>query len=556
MKAKSMSCIALLIMVVGLNACNTVVKGTIMFPANGARLQNPIRLESSAPGEWFANGKQIGVGQSWSGDLTPGMYSISLGEPTADSTYISIRVLEDFQINRVRHVSPLNGELTLPKGRFAILWGNTNKIPISSSLPKSPTINPQQYTDQISDIQSRSQAFAERLEKQSSTLLKEQMKPAGRNDGTFRIQEVNQPIVGSRREFKMLNLEGVGSSLVMAQLLQVNSHSLVYIEEDPMLGEATEIGVKRTAFAFEDHIYDRDTKYFGASADVDHNNKVILFFSPRLNASKVAVGFFSPSDMLANSEQNPDSNEAEILYMGVPQADDPNFSQDSINATTCHEYQHLINFSNKTLPYAGGPNAPIEDLAVNEGLSHLAEDLCGYNRLGGNVVFAARYLSKPEAISLDGNDLRGHGDTVERRGAMYLFLRSLVDQYGTTFLRKAIQTPDTGLDNIAETIGVPLETLIWRSWWTAWMKPGSRIGGLQGFTLPFRDVYTGDQGGINTYAGEVFLPPSLTVRLDGPKSVVEWPEKLPARGVAYRTFVGPGKLSVPRSGSINVFRVQ
>jgi hypothetical protein len=295
-------------------------------------------------------------------------------------------------------------------------------------------------------------------------------------------------------------------------------------------------------------------KTFGPTADVDNNGRVTLLFTPKLNESKQAIGFFFQGDMLERNEDNPDSNQADILYLGVPVAGDANFSVASLEATSCHEFQHLIHFSRKTLPRLADAQPIEENVAINEGLSHLAEDLCGYNLKGGNLAFVARFLQHPEQISLDALSIDGKGDSIERRGAMYLFLRFLYERYGSGFIRPLIASSGSGLENVASTVHQPLEALLWRWWWALALKPGSKYGPVQGFDRVKAHEVTQDMAGVNVWAGSLEVIPGFKIVLNGPHSVEAWPSVIPPRGVVFRQVTGPVVLQVPLNAELNVLR--
>lgn len=373
-----------------------------MFPQSAAQLRNPVVLEANQWVQWQINGKRVGEGQTWQGWLSPSMYEVMAINNDASQT-ISINVQEDFPLHQPVSVNSLvsEGKLSLPEGHFRVLLGNL-------AAEKGVSNTTQKDWVQI-------------LYERTNNLLKaNRLKVATKRVSSLKYEE--------NRTFQMISLENSSILQIKAQKLFSGQNTLVYVDEATpiefmsIILEISQDFDSRTVFLVK--------KLFGETSDVDGNNKTILLFSPKLNQSKRAVGFFYAGDLLKRDSGVPESNEAEILYLGTPSTQDANFSASSLRATACHEFQHLIQFSEKTLPYLDSLNPPIEELSVSEGLAHLAEDLCGFNLKGGNLVFASRYLQKAPQVSLDGISLSGQSDSVERRGAMYLFLRYLFEQQG------------------------------------------------------------------------------------------------------------------------------
>ncbi|MBC7793990.1 MAG: hypothetical protein H7Z43_09790, partial [Clostridia bacterium] len=126
------------------------------------------------------------------------------------------------------------------------------------------------------------------------------------------------------------------------------------------------------------------------------------------------VGAFIFPDFLANGSQA-NGNRADILWARAP---DTNSPADLIVGTLAHEYQHLVSFALRSS--LGDPVASREVLWLDEGISHLMEDLTGW---GGSTVDA--YVAALE--SWNNVPFAGPIDSVEQRGKAYTLLRYLVD---------------------------------------------------------------------------------------------------------------------------------
>lgn len=220
--------------------------------------------------------------------------------------------------------------------------------------------------------------------------------------------------------------------------------------------------------------------YFGEATDIDDNRRVLVLFTPEVNKlterdSETRIGgFFVPSDLAdsgGDSDKSgtraggvcPAGNEAEIVYLLAPDPDGE-FS-DSVSVQTARrsgigaspgEFEHLINAGNRIIDQNGGFNE-LESTWLDEGLSHLAEEVVGLKRAGlpvrdnltlvdairdssqleafntfhiQNFLRARRYLINPDSTPALSEDDPQDVESLEMRGFAYLFLRWLGDQEG------------------------------------------------------------------------------------------------------------------------------
>ena len=155
---------------------------------------------------------------------------------------------------------------------------------------------------------------------------------------------------------------------------------------------------------FDQTVYPTSAAHFGNAADLDGNGRVILAFTPEVNrlappGGGRVNGFFLLSDLAESGRGGggvptddgsacASSNEAEILYIGVP---DPEgefgsafTSAQALRAarrTAAHELQHLLGAEQRVVLGQAG-FAAVEESWLDEGLSHLAEELVGLRLLG------------------------------------------------------------------------------------------------------------------------------------------------------------------------------
>ena len=261
-----------------------------------------------------------------------------------------------------------------------------------------------------------------------------------------------------------------------------------------------------------DTVFTVDTNAFSGPTDIDGNGKVIIFFTRAVNemtphgSDSFVGGFFYGRDLFPKQdtpELGPGSgcatsNFAEMFYVIVP---DPNgvvngnvrakdFVQRIALSTTAHEFQHLINAARRLYVNVEATSFEIEWL--NEGLSHVAEELYFYNqsdhlsprldidslRFRGNQKNVdaynfnqssnfgrlREYLAKPSS-----NSPYASNDSLETRGATWSFLRYAADHRGTSdgdTWRKLVNSTTFGMANLRNVFGTDL-TSIFRDWATA-----------------------------------------------------------------------------------------
>ncbi len=241
-------------------------------------------------------------------------------------------------------------------------------------------------------------------------------------------------------------------------------------------------------------LFPTDTTYFGRPSDKDGNGRIIILYTPRVNAltphsSQGYVGGFFFGGDLYSRPLCANSNQAEIIYMLVP---DPSaaFSiphtvsqvRQDTRGTIAHEMQHMIN---KGKRLAAG--SQFEVTWLDEALAHFAEELAGRDEKGwtatkritqsdlsdiGSQVYLnsffkqnlTRYrlwLAAPDKKGAIGAD----ADTsLAVRGAAWALVRYVADRYAasgvTTFTRALASGPDTGVTNLTNRTGVPFDTLL------------------------------------------------------------------------------------------------
>ena len=318
-----------------------------------------------------------------------------------------------------------------------------------------------------------------------------------------------RPVIGALRTFTVCsNHDCSAFKAVTARVRSVGAHVAIYVDT---LAPATGLDSAQIAAltqTFDTHVYVVDTVAFGGVSDIDSNGVVITLMTPVVNSlvttaeclsGGYVAGFFFPPDLdpLTATQYN----DGEIFYTIVA---DPNGTlscahtvadvESTLPGTFLHELQHVISFNQHVLIRGGS----IEDIWLDEALSSFAEELGGRSYLPDSATFsqfvvpdlynASLYLAGPENFFL-----LQTGDTVLAEfGAGWLYMRYLVDQFGSSLTTKLEATTLTGTDNVAAQTGLPFATTVSRWALALW------VSGLPGFTPPpeltynswsFRPIY-------------------------------------------------------------------
>jgi len=277
------------------------------------------------------------------------------------------------------------------------------------------------------------------------------------------------------------------------RVVAVTDGVVVYADTANPDGGFTDTEYREFAIGFDTLVNAIDTAAFGAPSDVDHNGRVAILFTRAVNEltaqgspGGVVLGFYYARDLLPRISvlgDCPGSNVGEMFYLMVP---DPTgsvngnqrtkaFVQGIALGTIAHEYQHLINASRR-LYVTRAPQIE-EEPWLNEGLSHIAEELLFYRVSGlqprqrisadvlasGTVARAAfdayarnnvsryrEFLRAPEGTSPLAID-----DRLATRGAAWSFLRYLADRTRPVdgdFWRRLVNSTATGTLNLDATL--------------------------------------------------------------------------------------------------------
>ena len=238
---------------------------------------------------------------------------------------------------------------------------------------------------------------------------------------------------------------------------------------------------------FDDLVHPVLTRSFGEPTDIDSNGRSIIFFTRAVNemtppfSDSYVAGYFWAGDLFPR-ELCPASNQAEIFYLlaADPQGQVNNnaFTTQFVRSRSVgvigHEFQHLINAGRRI--YINDAE-DWEAVWLNEGLSHIAEELLFYAAAGlqprqnidldvlrssqqvlgavntfqvANLARLSSYLEQPEQESLLGID------NLETRGATWAFLRYVADHDGRSddqFFQQLVNSRVSGTENLSAALG-------------------------------------------------------------------------------------------------------
>jgi len=296
---------------------------------------------------------------------------------------------------------------------------------------------------------------------------------------------VAPPVVGSEATFNVCKTTACTTfDPVTAVAKSVGTTVAIYLDKTvPDSDPLQQSDLDELARTFDTYHHPIDMTAFGSESDLDANGVVVVLLTDAVNAltpdctNGRILGYFWGGDMLNVTG----SNHAEIFYAMVPAPNQGTCTGatrkntlDRLKPTLIHEFQHMISFNQHAL-LRGGQS---EVTWLNEGLSHFAEELggsqipnsecvgfssCRSQYTSGDLFNAYDYMSDTESQYLVYPS--GSTGTLEERGASWLFVRWLADQFGTdpngsNVTRALVATQQQGAMNVAAVTGQPFETLV------------------------------------------------------------------------------------------------
>jgi hypothetical protein len=371
-----------------------------------------------------------------------------------------------------------------------------------------------------------------------------------------------------------------------AVVMAVSERAVIVADTSNPSGGFTQAEYAAFGATYDTLVYPTVASNFGTPSDIDDNGarSVILFtravneLTPA-NSQSFVGGFFFSRDLfpkVANDSMGacPTSNEAEMFYMLVP---DPNgevnnnvrtkeFVAERTVGVLAHEFQHLINSSRRLFVVKAGGSSWIEETWLNEGLSHIAEELTFYAATRfeprqnidiedlradseafdrwvqyqwANFGRYIEYLKEPgrqSALGFDASD-----NDLATRGAIWAFLRYAADRKGQaepTLWKSMVDTDKSGLDNLNAAFNN--QTFDWLRAWTTSVYTDDAAPTTAEYQQPswnYRDIITSLR---NANTGTLLYPtyPLKTAQLQSGTSNQQQVE-LQGGGAAYLRFGVP-----------------
>jgi len=285
---------------------------------------------------------------------------------------------------------------------------------------------------------------------------------------------------------------------VRAEAKYVGDHAIIYVDKESPVGGLTDGELVELGRLFDRELYQVATSAFGSESDIDGNGRTIILLTPVVNgltprqqcSTSIVTGFFFSIDLDPVFRGDARSNQAEVFYAVTA---DPSGSRGCtiaaskvrqiVPVTFIHELQHMISYHQHVLVRGGS----VEETWLNEGMSHLAEELGGRRLLAGgdtdaftrfvtgSLTNSYRYLENPMGNAL----LFGGTGTLAERGAGWLFVRWLADQYGDGVVRLLSESGMVGTRNVEAAVGEGWERLV-----TRWFMTNS-MSDYPGVTVPY-----------------------------------------------------------------------
>jgi hypothetical protein len=303
---------------------------------------------------------------------------------------------------------------------------------------------------------------------------------------------VAPPAIGSTMHINVnIGVGGSGcndSTMVDARVAAVSNSAIVLADPRNPDPGYTDDEYNEFAQMFDSVINPLDVATYGAPSDIDNNERALLVFTRSINeqtpnGADFFVGGLTHLRDLAPKTDCKASNQAEMFYLLVPDSlglvngnriFTKGFVSSVTNATIAHEYQHLINFARRRI--LAPTVQPVEEVWLNEGLSHIAEELLFYHRSGRSprANFSGADLNAVDLINEWVDDASGDflnfdsyaytssgsspfaaGDALSTRGGTWTFLRYVADQKFAsdgTFWYDLVNSGDVGIANLEKRL--------------------------------------------------------------------------------------------------------
>jgi len=252
------------------------------------------------------------------------------------------------------------------------------------------------------------------------------------------------PELNSYRSFKVLTFNNYSSIVnVNAILLGITEKALIYVDTrdidiltKTIPESTTETYIDNYALFF-DKLYLKMHEWFGQENDIDGNNRIIILFSRAMGEG--VIGYFNPGDKYQGGWN---SNYADMFYINTKEEWQGSF----IKVCIAHEFQHMIFFDMRTRN-----GVSTTETWFNEALSAAAEYLTSQE-------FRIPAKNHKRWMSIGFLNGRWQGLsltnwTQNNYGYGGIFIRYIIDQYGTEIINSISNTTEKGITAIEQATG-------------------------------------------------------------------------------------------------------
>ena len=363
------------------------------------------------------------------------------------------------------------------------------------------------------------------------------------------------------------------------RVVAITNRAIVVADTGNPSGGYTDAEYASMGAAFDTLIDPLDRAAFGDPSDIDHNGRIVLFFTKTVNdltpksSSSYIGGYFFARDLFPVTDQMSGlaacagSNVGEMFYVMVP---DPSrggaFAKanvaSEVYATLAHEYQHLINASRRM--YVNTAATDFEETWLDEGLAHIAEELLFYRASGlsprANIDVATLRTSSAIVDAFNNYEIENFGryveylkspskyspyadnDSLATRGATWAFLRSAADRRGSSdgdTWYQLVNSTTTGIANLQHVFGTGVSDEI-RDWATS-VLTDDMTGVSSAYQQPswnFRSIFAALGNSVFPISTVSLLPGTQPVTLtDGAAAYLRF--TVPAGGLASVQWSAP-----------------
>ncbi len=259
--------------------------------------------------------------------------------------------------------------------------------------------------------------------------------------------------IGTRRNFFVYNFTTNQFDNIVAELRAIGNLTQVWVDTTELNNShVTQTEVDAILNALENQtpsgsrdpnkgIVALDQQYFGYPPNRDGDGKTDFLITDIKDGwqpgGSYVAGFFFSWDQTNNNG----SNQRDILYIDSYPGIFYNNTRDPQRplSTLAHEYQHLIHYNYDR----------DEATFINEGLSEVAEVICGYP-----LRSPSRYFNKTDVPIFDWNNISG--DVLADYSRAALFTLYYTEQLGDAVLKRVVQEPangELGLNNVLSSMG-------------------------------------------------------------------------------------------------------